>query len=32
MCLSNIKVIGQSLAEMQLLAITENKGGPKIYK
>jgi len=30
MCLSNIEVMGQSIAEIQLLAVSENIGGPKI--
>jgi len=30
MCLSNIKVIGQSMAEIQVLQVSENKAGPKI--
>jgi len=30
LCLSNIEVIGRSMAEMQLLPVSENKGGPKI--
>jgi len=30
MCLSNIEVIGQPMAEIQLLPVSENKGGPKI--
>jgi len=30
MHLSNIEVIGQSMAEIQLLQVSENKGGPKI--
>jgi len=30
MCLSNIEVIGQSVAEIQLLPVSENKGGPII--
>jgi len=32
MCLSNIEVIGQSMAEIQLRPVSENKGGPKIKK
>jgi len=31
-CLSNIEVIGQSMAEIQLLPVSENKGGPKTQK
>jgi len=30
MCLSNIEVIGQSMAEKQLLPVSETKGAPKI--
>jgi len=30
MCLSNIEVVGQSMAEIQLLPVSENKGSPKI--
>jgi len=30
MCLSNIEVIGQSMAETKLLSVSENKGAPKI--
>jgi len=30
LCLSNIEVIGQSMAEIQLLPVSENKGGHKI--
>jgi len=29
MCLSNVEVISQSMAEMQLLPVYENKGVPK---
>jgi len=29
MYLSNIEVIGQSMAEIQLLPVSENKGVPK---
>jgi len=29
MCLSNFEVIGQSVAEIQLLPVAENKGRPK---
>jgi len=29
MCLSNFKVNGQSMAEIQLLPVSENKGSPK---
>jgi len=32
MCLSNIEVIGQYMADIQLLPVSENKGGPKIQK
>jgi len=32
MHLSNITVIGQPMAEIQLLPVSENKGGPKIKK
>jgi len=30
MCLSTIEVIGQSMAELQLLPVFENEGGPKM--
>jgi len=30
MCLSNIEVIGQSMAEIQLLPVSKNKGVPNL--
>jgi len=32
MCLLNIEVISQPVAEIQLLPVSENKESPKIYK
>jgi len=32
MCLSNIEVTGQSMADIQLLQVSENKGGGQNLK